>query len=586
MKTVVPNIVDVMRTKYVSQLGRLRKFKRMWGTTYIQGHEVFAPRHIYYPTMSEKTKALAKYLGVSSELSAKQNGVSSCWLYLNPDKAPDTNVNYDVEFLARNLSKSFQGGENITISIGPKVVHGGLVIPPITTPDSNPTGLLQEIKSKYLTLWREGYQITTSADDAYSSVLLTYLLRSYDIPYEVTDVRSRIASYTYNPLGDPKRIITEASKKWQITVNVPDIVINSGIDIVPIMASELDVARKQPNNSNTTTKFLAAVISGATSPFTVDEDSKEYESFPTTISGHWIQNQGVWYLKTSFLLNRTISLEDRIKYVFGVIDSDYKKKKLKWYEVALAVIVVIVVTWLSWGTGTTAAAAAVAAYGATAVAVVTIAVAITVASMYIALAAMALHYLGAPNVSAALGSFQRTIAPLVRVANIIALVAVIVRAVQTGIQAATDAAAKEAAEQGVQGAATASLSAVIKEVGINLVDIVTERFVGFTTTGSFQVLHALQVVNTAFGLYQRNELKKISDDIQNYRNELAKEKELEESSKVSDLVKDMMASYPNPLTKDHSEYANIYDRPYEWWSTEFHTGNMQANTVSALWLSK
>ena len=570
MKTVVPDIVDVVTTRYISQVGRLNKFKRFWGTETVNGIEVLKGRHVFYPSMSPETEKLGEFLGALSSMKAKPEGAKMVWLYLNASKADDSIIDLNKAVIVENLNRVFKDLVNATIAISPKVSGNSFISPPVSAGVTNQPAIIAELIARYREYWENDFQITTNASEGYVAILLSYVLRSQDLAYTIKQVDKVVTSYTYHtPTGKRK---TLNGDKYRIVVDVPKVEITGNTDIVDMMIADMTEYKY------TTSKLIKTLLFSANDPAAGDT---AHTPIPVSTSSFWVKLNGRTYLRASFLSNTAISRENKIKYLYNLIDYDYRKKDFEWYEVAAAILVIAAITYFSAGAGTAAAAAFTS--GAM-VAVVTISVAITVASMYIALTALALNYLGAPNVSAAMGVFQRQIAPLVRIASVISTFAIIYRAVQVGLEKATAVAAQEAAERGVQEGVRISVQVAIKEITIELTKVVITTLTGMPTTEKFQVQHALKAVDLAFGLYQKNELGKINRDIEWYRQEIAEQQQLAEASQVSDLVKDMMAAYPNPIAKDQSEYSGRYDKPYEWWSTEFHTGNIQATTVSALWL--
>jgi hypothetical protein len=126
----------------------------------------------------------------------------------------------------------------------------------------------------------------------------------------------------------------------------------------------------------------------------------------------------------------------------------------------------------------------------------------------------------------------------------------------------------------------------LSSIASNLASTALETVTGLTKLSSMTMSHIVKMLSFTFDIYKDMETRDLQRELKNYRTEIAALSESKEKSETSDIVKDLMASYPNPLAADWSYYAEIYDRPYEWWSTPYHTGNIQATTVSALWLNE
>lgn len=73
-------------------------------------------------------------------------------------------------------------------------------------------------------------------------------------------------------------------------------------------------------------------------------------------------------------------------------------------------------------------------------------------------------------------------------------------------------------------------------------------------------------------------LKILKNDVQK-----DEEKYNEELERVDHNLLKSISFHGENLKADWSIYANIYDRPYEWWATPYHLGNIQANTVDGTW---
>lgn len=578
MKTVTPNITDVLTTKFVAQQRAIRRFRRYWGTETVNGVEVLKGRQYFYPELSEDVKKLGKHLKILKDMEARQKGIRSSWLYLNPDKADDSITYWDKDILANNLNIAMNTLRRGSIVISSKLVRDMFVSPPITDPSGNLTDeeklahYITQIEADYSHYWSQDFPIFSNRDDPFQAIILSYLLRSSDVPYTITAVEKTVSNYT-KPVRagiDPK-IISTNGPAWRLLISVDSFEFTRTTDIVNMIINDIN------QNKTITDKIIYNLFDSAGSAYRVEDGDPVdtdyvYETQPSTRSPHWYTYKGVPYLRVSFFDDPSRTKEEKVKYLYSCIDNGYRKKKSSILETVVAFIVIAVITYFSWGTG-----AKLAIGSATASAVVSVAISLSLAAMYINLAMVALTLLGAPNIAGAMGRMMQTVNPLVRIANIISLFAAIYSVVREGAKKATEKAVKEGAEE----VAKASL----KETLIEIAKVTTEQLTGLTAASNMQLEHIIKMTEITFGLYQKNELRSIAKELESYRTELAKLRELEEANQTTDIAKDMVASYPNLLAKDQSIYADRYDRPYEWWSTPYHTGNIQATTVSALWLS-
>lgn len=598
MKNVTPNIVDMVTNRYISGIGRLRKFKRKWGTQVVNGVEVFQHRHYFYPNMDDHTKELAKFLGIYSNLSKKQEGIRSAWLFLNPENDSTTAVAVDRNTLVRNLNKAIDYYKKLTvgtITLGPKQLSKGFIPPVFTASIADKEAFKQEFVSRYTEFWDNGYFITANEEDSYMEVLLYYILKSNEIPYIITDVTETLGEYVELVHG---RAWRRSIKQYKVFINIPEKVYPLDGDgnpiVTPVFTTSSDIVDMIVNDlvnkkDKPATKLVMTAIRSASASdipnYNPDPNNLpvnlNYEAMPITLSDLWYKFDGKTYLKTSILSISGMKIEDRIKYLYNLIDSDYKKKKIKWYEYAIAVVAIVVISYFTAGT---ASAAAAAAFTSTMmVTVTTVAIAITLAAMYISLAIASAYLLGMTGVAAAMGTFLKQVAPLVKVAQIISYVVIVVRIVQVGIEMAAKKAAEEAAKKGAQAAAVTIADISLKDIAIEISKLAVQEITGIPATGDLNMNHVAKMLNISFGLYQDYQLKQDMRALKKLQNQLAEEQAAIEQSNTSDLAKDMMRVYPNPLSMDHSHYADLYDKPYEWWSTEYHTGNIQQTTVIGAW---
>jgi hypothetical protein len=581
MKQVVPNLTDVLTSRYIGVLGRLRKFARYWGTTTVDGVEVFTARKYCYPDMDESTVKLTKLLGIYEEVKSKQSGIRSTWLYFSPSKADQGNVNWDTTILASNFNLAMTKDLGCSLVIGPRLQNGKQIPAGITSPVSNQPALIAEIEAKYQDLWDAGHTFFSSEDDPYLAILVLYILRSGTIPYTIQSVAETVST-TYLPKSSnlENTAGSEQVKAWRVYITIPDYTFTPTTDIVTLFATEVEQPDKPLALIQALERFGTSTLVATPSDGS-DEGTPDvvYENLPIATDEFWHVKVtpgtgGVdvyeYFLKTSIMTTPALNNEQKLAYLTSALDTGFRKKKKKWYEVVIVFIIIIVAVWIAGPAG----AAAGAAYGAAVGTVVMVAVTVTIAALYISLAALAASYMGAQNVAAALGQFLRTVAPLVQIAGVIALVTGIYAAIRRGVEQAVAAAAQ-------QGAKT-----TLSSIASNLASTALETVTGLTKLSSMTMSHIVKMLSFTFDIYKDMETRDLQRELKNYRTEIAALSESKEKSETSDIVKDLMASYPNPLAADWSYYAEIYDRPYEWWSTPYHTGNIQATTVSALWLNE
>lgn len=568
MKRCHPDIQGVLTQKYVTELSFLRRFKRYWGTTVIAGEEVFVERKQYFPAsaMDESTKKLAKLLRISSSLQGPMEGIKSAWLYLNIDNDPEAGVITSGVTNSSNMNTAIQGMTKGSVLISSKVrSKGHYDIAPITTPVSDQAGLIAEIEANYQSYWDNGYAIFSSSTDSYEAIFLMYLLRSTDVPYTITKVEQLTVPVSYPPRQDAETIKVDAQPAWKVTFEVTNPVVTESTDIIQMLAEDL-----------AGTSDLTAVLQVKQHmQMAFDVNDSAFAAYARTYeynSPKWLKVGSKYYLKASALTDQSTSMQERSSFLMKCVDTGYRKKKLKWYEVLLIVIIIIVSLYFGNIAGVKAGATMASAAWA---AVVTVSVTITLAALYIGIIAYALGAAGLTRMSMAMGEFLKTVEPLVRVASVVSFVA------------ALASVWKEALKKAAKSAATSAATEVsVIEIAKITTRTLIEQVTGVTSLANVQFADAVKMMDFVIGAYTSDQTKQMERMIKNYRKELSDIYAADEQNKTSDILKDFALTYPDLLAQDESVYANIYDRPYEWWSTPYHIGCIQANTVNALWLSK
>lgn len=588
MKQVHPNLTDMMQGQYVAQLSMLRKFKRYWGTEIVNGVEVFTGRKYYYPEdeMDESTRKLAKHLGVLSDVTADQEGIRSAWFYLNPQKTENTESGTDNNQLIENMNTAFNGPITGTVTIAPKVVHkGGNNVPPIMKPvgmeadEDDFEGLRAEVLARIESWWQDGYTILTDQHDPYLAVIFSLILRSSQINFEinsVTKTNSNIILPAYVERASSFRAVSGVS--WDVSVTVPAYTFTSLSDLVIMAISSNSGSSKRIGDL-----LVRQSLIEASTPISERDGSDGgiadvvYPSITGDLDKHWL-NADQYYLKTSILDDPSFNRKALIDYLYSSVDTNYRKKKAKWYETVLAIVLVIVAVYF----GQYPAAKAAAAYGGIYSTIVLVSVTLTLASLYISLMMAILSVANVQGVTSALGSFMKTVEPLVKIASIATIVLAFRKMVQDRI---AEEAAREAAGEAAREASQSALRTLVTDLADFAMESLRERIETLTNFTDMTMEQALKLTSMVMDTAQRYEMKQLEKELRGYRSKLAEYDQAREQSQTSDLLKELALTYPNLLAEDNSIYASLYDRPYEWWATPFHTGCIQANTVNALWLS-
>lgn len=570
MKKTFPNLTDNVVAGYIRNLAASRKLKRHWGTTTVGGVEVFNGSKIYYPDMDESTEKLAKFLGMHNDLSRPMEGVKRAWMYLNAGKAKDSFVGWNANSIASNLQTALDrvvaSGGIVNVTIGAKVERHpnsrSIKPPTIDTPTYDQLGIISEILDEYLSLWRAGYAISGRSLDPYIQMIGMYALRTSELNYTVEKVTKSVSlldSHTKLLTGSTFQE-TETNDAYVLQLKFDPVQPSIGTTSTLVASLRGDLL----SATDTTSKWILRILSG--------ESVREYGYTPVEVtpSSYWVTIPGYGtYLRGDFFEDSSVKLEEKVKYFTSSIDFDYKEEDndASWFEIIVAVVIVVVSVVLANPGGIAAASGVL---GTT----VAIASVLTVAALYISVAMYALSLMGATRVAGAMGQFLKAVDGLVQVAGVVMIINSVVNFVRGAAQEAATAAAKEGVQQSMADTAVSAVKSSVTK----LLDKV--RLSALSTE------HIVKMLDFTFDIYKDWDMRNLEREIADYRTEAEQLREAEERTQTSDVIKDYMANYPQLIAQDASVYADRYDRPYEWWSTAFHTGNIQATTVSALWLSK
>jgi hypothetical protein len=261
-----------------------------------------------------------------------------------------------------------------------------------------------------------------------------------------------------------------------------------------------------------------------------------------------------WCLKKEVLTTgKWLALKQRVAYVQSLLDMHYDEKSSSNPLVQITAIVVVVVLAYFLGPAAFAFAGGIGATGMALVAAY--AFAVVVVSLTISLVAVVVAKLGQPGLAMELMRFNKAIAPIVHVANIILIV--------YGMVNVYDAAAKFAADAAATSLATAIenfVAAKIESMSYTEVYQVALRVADMVVKNQMEI--ASRTAKENQGLLKQSEA-------------LAKEIAAKEAGRNSDMFFAFMHTKHNPADCDWSELSN--EQMYEPTRT-----NVQATYVMGL----
>ena len=634
MKQANPDLYQVATAGYLQKLAYLRKFIKYWGTTTVNGREVLLNTNYYYPTWTQRDdfEKWARLVGIWEDVKdPKMKGIRRAWLHLNPAKA-DVSVFTD-DLVASNLDKVMDTVETeleVDLFIGPEVTGTSLgrnrrtvSSLGISTPLTDQAGLEAEILSEFGYLWGNAIISSGTPNNVYKDVLTRYILRSAEVPYEVVEISSAmVETKVAIPVRDcdddgcttTTNYMSEYYKGYRVRVKIPVFNFEPDTDIVQMITADI-ANRGSSINVNNTLQVIGSLYAKV---FNAQDDGDPDDDFSIL---NMVYNQPtlntnpqIWetmigssfkttqYLRVDFLENKDIPLKERIDLLNSLIDSDYREKSSDagFFGTLLAIGVFVLAVALAPVTGGTSL------YAATTITAVTLATAIAFGALVLAITTAVLYQAGAVELANSFAKFSKSIEPLVMIATIVTMADIVNKTVRGLAEEGSKAAATEIAKEQLKEAGVNVAKELADEMGKALfdamvdeiaLDLVTEQFSAMVWAGvkdkfanlftssltDITFKQALTIADYTFKYVKDNEIAQLKDKIADEKAKIeAYEKE---QVQVNNLLMDINRGLYTPLANDMSMCADIYDKPYEWWATKYHTGCIQANTVSAMWLA-
>lgn len=616
MKRPQPDIGELILQEYLGSLKNVRKFKRLWGTTTVNGVEVLKQRQYYYPASARSAnfEQLFKYLGMyDSVVSTSTKGITSAWIYLNRNKNTTLNESY-IDYVTDNLNKLWwddaDGPRPATIKLTTSIIINhvkfsrdseGFVVPNgVITPDMSTAQLKTAIAANYDTLWDScsishrgvgvinkgviqdsAYGITRqivdsddlSPSDPWLSSLSRHALKSNSgIPCTIKDVK---IGYTQENWDTPAQVST-----YIVTLEIPEFAFTTTTGIVTDIANALSALNdkraglgKRSTVISSNPQYTQQKIK-AMSANDVDEDpaliTRPYVLWENSGIGFedlWVNANGTWYLRADAFDNPApynFKLKDFNTYVIQSLDSDYRKKKASFWQKLGAVLVFVVAFYFAPFTG-----------GASLTAGQALAANIIFAAFVVSITGAVLAATGNIGAATAFFSLSKALEPFVFIASIYLAVTSFLSSVSADKVAA--ATGKTAAEVTVVDKIVYAAEVSLDRFVESIIEGATDLFSGTISSQSIAFTDKLIQLYT---LPEQIKLKKLNErnkDLQAEYEELAKE-----LSQEQNILLGFLSTYSKPATAEWSIYAGTFDQPYERGGGPLHIGNVQRTTKQAI----
>ena len=411
------DMFEVMKGRYVPSLLTKNLFLKRWGTTMVDGVEVFNLRQYLFPTMTDDMVYLLKKLKMYDNVKeglTNTDGIDNVYMYFNQGKLATKNAIIEDQVFANKLEDIFPFGEELSMTVNvldatSLVSMSELEVIDYLTANWGPliaTGTVQSVSDA---------DVDAAEGKYYKYVMFDYGNEDREFEIEVSDLS--IQSYTVQEYSKfQSRYTTVRKNSLSCTVKFRRI---SGISI-----SSSVVDGVQTSYSNKVVDI--GDNSTASIPVYFAEKSAAYDDlFHTGTDGNT-------YLRVDVLTNPAIGVKLFLVLVQECLDTGYTKESVPFWKKVATVIVVVAAVYFSGGLA--------GGLAATATGLSVAALTFTVLSMYFA-----------KNGEAALSAWQgERSQPIGKAAMVVGIGAMIQQGVKMWLsEKATTEAAKAAARSTV-----------------------------------------------------------------------------------------------------------------------------------------
>ena len=565
MKSYI-DLFETLKGEFIASLKYKNRFKKYWGTEFIDGIEVLKKQFTVYPnTDSDRVQKLLKLLGARNSInSANFEGIERYYFFLNPSKS-DT---MDDE----NIDQALAAKINNYVGVDGKV-ESYLVF----TLEKDPNyfkGFTQQQIIDYITSdYDTNYNLLTglaSGKKISDETIGGYLLFDNGQHFNTTITKATVSAYkTFTRVESESGSVKYISKFiTQIAIEIKAIqtsYVTSTSNIVIQMKNE----QKELNRTGLQ-MFLESTENE------IIQDGEQY-SFRKVRAE---KTDYIWYkgqFRVSFLEDKLFKNRDKLKILLSSVDTGYVKKKVKWYKKALGfILIVIAVVIAVFSVGISAPLSTMLVAIGTAVGVSTM-VMVGIQSYW------AKH--GDPNAAGYMGRW-------IKIGGIISIVAGISAVITNiGRQAAIEAAKETIIKTGVSEATASSAVALMDIAGIESFNLATGTTVGlsnyasatmnmlsssFSTGWKSITSTALKVTNYTLKTISSMRLESAQNEVNSLRDEYNKSQE--EITSLTDkelhIGIENIKWYTNPLTIDNMRF----DTNHLYEGTKFNIGRPSFRT--------
>ena len=566
MKSYI-DLFETLKGELVASLKYKNRFKRYWGTEFIDGVEVLKKQFTVYPNSgSDRVQKLLKLLGARDSInSANFEGIESYYFFLNPSKS-DT-------MSQENIDQALAAKINNYVGIDGKV-ESYLVFTLKQDPNYFKGFTQQQIIDYITSDYDTNYNLLTglaSGKKISDETIGGYLLFDNGQHFNTTITKATVSAYkTFTRVesesGSVKyipRFIT------QISLEISAIQKNTVLSTSNIVVHMID--EQKESNRTGLQMFLESTENE------IIQDGQK-NSFRKVRIG---KTDYIWYkgqFRVSFLEDKLFKTKDKLKILLSSVDTGYVKKKVKWYKKALGFVLIVIAIVIAVATAGAGASLSTMLFSiGTAVGVSTL-VMVGIQTYW------AKH--GDPNAAGYMGRW-------VKIGGIISVAAGIAAVVtNAGRQAAVEAAKQEMIKQGATSVAAEFATSLMTSSAIESFNASAGVTLGasnyanatinmlsssFNTGWQSIISTALKVTNFTLKTISNMKLESAQNEVNSLRDEYNKSQDeiTALTDKELDIGIENIKWYTSPLTIDNMRF----DTNHLYEGTKFNIGRPSFRTA-------
>lgn len=334
-----------------------KRFARYWGTETVDGVRVFKDKFQVYPGQSStNVQNMLKILGIKKDINkANFDGLDSYWLYFNSSKMSDPYDGLIKSAIANKLNSYILDNKKYNF-------HLNIAIPddPLKFKDYTKEQITDYVDKNYLTIFEKNYA-QTSADTLVFENIGQYLLLDDGSNFYIDTIKATVMPVKHivqkNFQYQRNHVYYTSSISIEVEVEKKAIITEDSV-VVNAIIKEKDEERKRQ----------VARLMESSKNYDMDDYNFQNDK-PLVTNQFFYKNR----LREEVLDIKLVKSRDFVELISKVLDTGYKKKKVKWYKKIISLVIAVVAVWLAvWSAGnslvllaTYLGVASVALYGLT-----------------------------------------------------------------------------------------------------------------------------------------------------------------------------------------------------------------------------